>query len=52
MVHIRFIFFQTFPNSGNAIKNAKKVLWNISDSVFVEKRQTEITGEVLIEKQF
>lgn len=34
LVHIRFIFFQTFPNSGNAIKNAKKVLWNISERDF------------------
>ena len=45
LVHIRFIFFQTFPNSGNAMKNAKEVLWNISEGVSCWKRWTRYYGK-------
>ena len=38
LVHIRFNYSQTFPNSGNAINNGKKVLWDISEGIFVENK--------------
>lgn len=34
LVHIRFKIFQIFPNSGNWVKNFKKVLRNVSEAVF------------------
>ena len=56
LVHIRFNFFQIFPNSGNWIKNVKKVLRNVSEAVFerffVIPNYGDVREEMRLLKQF
>ena len=47
LVQIRFNYFQTFPNSGNTIKNGIKVLWIMSEADSIEIKNVEIYGELL-----